>query len=135
MHKVFPANIDKLYDMLNSIRIECYEAGLEPSYILKIELAAEEALVNIIQYGYPGQKGNIEIECLIDHDLGLKIIIKDQGLSYNPLKKPMKDDPHSTEDPGGYGIFFIRKLMDEVGYRRENNLNVLTLFKRIPRIS
>lgn len=134
MHKVFPADIDKLYDMLNSIRIECYEAGFEPSYISKIELAAEEALVNIIQYGYPGQKGVIDIECLIDQRSGLKIVIKDQGVSYNPLKT-IKNDPHSKEDPGGYGVFMIRKLMDEVGYRRENDLNILTLFKKLPRAS
>lgn len=135
--KGFPAKMESLYDMLAFVREEAQRAGFSPKYISKIELASEEALVNIISYAYePGLAGPeaaIDIECTFLSAGGLKIQLKDQGKAYNPLDYDGKFNPGRPLDDklGGYGIFFITKLMDQVTYERDGSYNVLTLIKRI----
>lgn len=133
--KGFPAKINALYDMLAFVREEAGLAGFSPQDIPKIELAAEEALVNIISYGYPTEcAGNpsIEIESSYLASGGIRLQIRDQGIPYNPLENKTGYNPASTDDNvGGYGIFFITNLMDEVTYAREQSTNLLTLVKFI----
>lgn len=136
MSRIFPASVECLYDMLSYIKEETKQAGFSPKLIEKIELAAEEAIINIIKYGYHNSKGQIEIAIQrIYSPLGgrtVKIELRDKGIPYNPLMSPPKVDvkaPLEQRTLGGYGIFFILKIMDEVDYRRENDLNILTLTK------
>lgn len=132
MDKTFPASLDRLYEMLHFIREQAAIAEFDESEISKIELAVEETLVNIITYGYPKRSGIIEINCSPSVANGIKIIIKDKGLAYNPLTNAKKFDPAASLEKrsiGGYGIFFILKIMDEVDYKRVETYNVLTLTK------
>lgn len=131
MIKNYAASLDKLYEMLHYVREYARKAGFDDSASVKIELAAEEALVNIISYGYPNTSGHISISCVIQEE-GLKIVIQDNGIPYNPLTNAKLFDPTSPLElrgVGGYGIFFILKIMDEVKYNRENHSNILTLIK------
>jgi anti-sigma regulatory factor (Ser/Thr protein kinase) len=132
----FQAKMESLYDMLAFVREEAHRAGFIPKYISKIELASEEALVNIISYAYSDDKmvdAVIEIECSYLPEGGIKILLKDRGQEYNPLDYHGKYNPKNPTDTkvGGYGIFLITKLMDHVHYERDNGYNVLTLIKRI----
>jgi len=132
--KTFPASLDSLYEMLAFIRVQAIAADFHPSCISQIELAAEEALVNIVSYGYPTSSGNIEIECQVKNEdfRALQIIIRDQGVPYDPLSSfvERKEIPAiEKRKPGGYGVFFILKIMDEVHYKREGDTNVLILVK------
>lgn len=134
MNKCFPANLKHLYDMLDFVRLHAQNCGFEVAYINKIELATEEVLVNIINYGYPETEGAVEIQCSFSGQEGLKIVIKDGGIPYNPLKDKKTFNLQSALEErsvGGYGIFFILSLMDEVVYAREENFNVLTLKKHL----
>lgn len=134
--KQFPASLDYLYKMLAFVRDYAEEAGFGTKDMSKIELAAEEAIVNIISYGYhPAQEGQIEISCAAPNPQSVKIMIKDNGIPYNPLahaKEEMRRlHPNLNEcTVGGYGIYFIMKMMDEVNYQREQDFNVLTLLKK-----
>ena len=130
--KKFPASLDNLYEMLGYISDYTKEQGFSKDWISKIELAFEEALVNIISYGYPNQKGIIELACTIPKSGGITIAIYDVGVPYNPLTNPIKFDPSDsieTRGIGGYGIFFILKVMDEVEYKREGGKNILLMTK------
>lgn len=135
MKKSFPAELNKLYEMLDFIRNQALEAGFDSCYVNKIELATEEVLVNIINYGYPKEQGQIAIQCVLTANSDLEITIKDEGIPYNPLKTEINCNCQASLDDraiGGYGIFFILNLMDEVVYTREENVNVLTLKKFQP---
>jgi len=102
--------------------------GFRQEKISKIELATEEALVNVFRYAYPEQPGDVEMICrLKGKRLAIQII--DSGIPFDATAMP---DPkvaggvHERE-PGGLGILLMKKVMDEVRYRRENDRNILTL--------
>lgn len=129
--KTFPAELDQLYEMLGFVK-EQARALVNPEYIVKIELAMEEVIVNIITHGYSLQQGSIEIACMPAESQGIKIIVKDQGIPYNPLVNANKltaTMPKGGPLLRGYGIYFILRIMDEVEYNRENECNCLTLVK------
>lgn len=132
MTKTYPASLDSLYEMLHFIRRHAQEADFDETEVVKIELAVEEALVNIINYGYPNTVGHISITCSRSEEEGIRFVIQDKGIPYNPLTNPNIFDPNSPLElrgVGGYGIFFILKIMDEVKYDREGSFNILTLTK------
>lgn len=132
MDKSFPASLDQLGEMLKYIREQAKKTGFREPLLSEIELASEEALVNIISYGYPEERGNIEISCIQSDGEKLKIVILDHGIPFNPLTLAKKYDLLGSAELmalGGLGINFILKLMDEVSYLRENNSNIMTLIK------
>ena len=134
MNKIFAAQLDNLYEMLLFIRNQAEALGFDEIEISKIELAAEEALVNIISYGYPVEPGQIDISCEKSYKNSLKIRIKDDGVPFNPLtncKEHNPEAPIEARSVGGYGVFFIMKIMDEVEYKRENDHNILVMVKNI----
>ena len=107
-------------------------AGFTVKRINEIELAAEEALVNIFKYAYPRTDGDIVLGCRNEHDVGFILEISDNGVPFNILEVP---DPDMTPDIsdreiGGLGVFFIKKMVDETRYRRKGNSNILTLVFR-----
>lgn len=134
MNNIFAAHLDNLYEMLLFIRKQAESQGFDEIEISKIELAAEEALVNIISYGYPVTHGQIDISCEKAYKNSLKITIKDDGIPFNPLTNCKEHDPDApieARSVGGYGVFFIMKIMDEVEYKRENDHNILVMIKNI----
>lgn len=124
--KTFPAKLDKLHNMLQFVIDYAKTVNFDHNHLLKIELALEEALVNIINYGYAKRHGFIEIHCGALDRGGVCIVLKDQGVAFNPLEQP---DPSGHSDVGGYGLFLIRNVMDEIKYHRENETNILSLVK------
>lgn len=133
MVKTFEADLRFLYAMLAFVTEEARSVGFSPEQSQKIELALEEALVNIIEYGYSSEKGFIEISCEKHQPTGIAITIKDTAPPYNPLNAPKPPENEVSiehRSVGGYGIHFIVTLMDEVNYRYDNG-NVLTLTKRL----
>lgn len=132
MAKTFPASLDHLSEMLVFIKNEAENAGFNDVEVVKIELAVEEALVNIINYGYPDLAGCITISCNMTPKGSLQVVIKDNGIPFNPLTNPrafsLENFSDETKD-GGYGIFLILKIMDEVKYEWLDNSNILTLQK------
>lgn len=132
MIKQFPASLEHLYEMLEFVRTYALITGFDLHNVIKIELAAEEALVNIINYAYEEPSGNIYIQCQKPDVPGVKIIIKDKGFPFNPLTSIRRlnlNDPLEIRTLGGYGVFFILKIMDQVEYRREDDMNVLIMTK------
>jgi len=98
--------------------------------IPRVELAVEEALVNIIRYAYGGQTGDIELRGGIADDQRFVIDILDSGVPFDVCTLPKPDIHCSVRDRkvGGLGVFLIQRMVDELLYRREGGKNVLTMF-------
>lgn len=123
------AKIEHLGNLIEFVASHAEMAGFTVNRINEIELAAEEVLVNIFQYAYPGTDGDVGIECRIEDDVRLVLVISDNGTPFNILEVP---DPDVTADIsdreiGGLGVFFVKEMVDEARYRRKGNSNILTL--------
>lgn len=127
-----PAKIEYLERLIEFVADHAEMAGFTVNRITQIELAAEEVLVNIFQYAYPRTDGDVVIDCRSEDDVGLILEISDNGTPFNILEVP---DPDVTADisereVGGLGVFLVKKMADEVRYRRRGKSNILTLVFR-----
>ncbi len=111
------------------------EYGLSPTLSNTLNLALEEALVNVIQYAYPaGTTGAISLTASVSTDTKvLTFTLRDKGIAFNPLEASAPDITLGVEDRpiGGLGIFLVKQLMDSVSYQRLGDENVLTMGKSI----
>ena len=85
MKRVFPGSMDYLRQMLQFIRDEIEVENFENGLAAQVELALEEAIVNIIKHGYVQSTGNIEIRCMHLPQKGIRLELIDTGIPYNPL--------------------------------------------------
>jgi anti-sigma regulatory factor (Ser/Thr protein kinase) len=101
----------------------------------EIRLMAEEALTNVMKYGYDDSKRPsilAEVQVAI-HVQEVVLEIRDRGTAFDPLSAPSPDvdAPPESRKEGGLGILLLRTFADEVHYRREGDANVLSLKKRL----
>ena len=79
-----------------------------------ITLAVDEAITNIIKHSYMSAfDKKIEIDVKFGSDY-LKLVLRDYGKKVDP--KTIKSRDLKDVKPGGLGVFFIKKIMDEVSY-------------------
>lgn len=130
---VLPNDIETIPQMSEFVEEVCDELNIDMQLVLKLNLAIEEAVVNVMQYAYPQDtQGKVEIEA-IGNERRLKVIIRDYGIPFDPTKKERVDITLSAEERpiGGLGIHLVRKIMDSVNYEYTNNMNILTLRKNL----
>jgi serine/threonine-protein kinase RsbW len=108
--------------------------GLPPKRVAEIELAVEEALVNICHYAYRHQAGEVELRCIRDGAQQFRIEIIDAGEPFNILTLPPPDLTADIDQRplGGLGVLLIRSLVDKICYCREGNRNILQLVVQLP---
>jgi len=99
--------------------------------IYKVELSLVEMCSNIMRYAYPSDRGEIIVSAW--HEEGrFYLEVRDSGVPFDPrqVKRPTLEEMISREQMGGLGIFLARKLMDGFLYRREDDQNVLVMYKK-----
>ena len=109
-------------------------AGLDDRSIYHCQLAVDEACTNIIEHGFAGQKdGQITLMTGIENHKMFVITIADNSPAFNPLTYEEPDPTRNLEERkgGGWGIYFIKKLMDVIDYRHFDGKNHLALYKKI----
>lgn len=105
-----------------------------PRSVLDLSLACEELVVNIVNYGYPvGSEGIIEVELRASKN-EVEIRLADRGKPFDPFQSadPLDLLEMDVEERpiGGLGIFFVKRLMDEVHYEYGDGMNRVRLLKR-----
>ena len=132
MKKIFSAEDHNLDHVLEFVREKLEENNANIKLIMTIPLAIEEIFVNVAHYAYKGAKGDFEIDLNFKDD-NIIITVEDSGVEFNPLAKEDPDIHLSAEDRkiGGLGIYMVKKIMDNVEYKRENDKNILILTKKI----
>ena len=95
----------------------------------KVNLVLEELAINTINHGH--DEGLHEITVTFNStDEALTIDVVDDGKPFDPLHDapiPDVNAPIHERPIGGLGVYLVRKLMDELTYRREEGRNHLTL--------
>jgi serine/threonine-protein kinase RsbW len=110
----------------------CRRHGLPGSTQGELNLALEEIVMNVIQYGRPeSPQGAIRLSLCLD---GGEIVatVADRGAPFNPLLAPEPDLSADLEhrSVGGLGIHLARRLVNGMEYERREGENRLTLRKR-----
>jgi serine/threonine-protein kinase RsbW len=124
--------IDELTRIASFLDETGEEWGLSTTLVMSLNLVMEEALTNIILYGFEkGSKHTIEIDFKKESN-NLLITISDDGHKYDPTLKADPDITLSADERpvGGLGIFLIKKIMDKVEYKRKGSRNILILTKK-----
>jgi sigma-B regulation protein RsbU (phosphoserine phosphatase) len=122
--------VPKLAEFMDNV---CEAMGFDSATTMKMNLAIEEAVVNVMNYAYPeGTTGAVNIEVQAN-DVRLKFVISDSGKYFDPTNVATADTTLSAEERsiGGLGIYLVRQLMDSVNYERIGGFNVLTLRKKL----
>jgi anti-sigma regulatory factor (Ser/Thr protein kinase) len=98
-----------------------------------LNLVLEEVISNTILYGYEDTNTHqIDVQISLQGQM-LILQIKDDGKPFNPLEAPDPDieKPIEEREIGGLGIYLVRRLMDELAYKREDGENVLVMKKQL----
>lgn len=135
---VFIAQFESLDGIREFVGNAAEDSGLKARDVYAVQMAVDEACSNIIEHAYGGECQNeIKVSCFFEPD-ALTIQIIDCGERFNPLEVPEPDLNASLEerDAGGLGLFFMRKLMDEVHFSFDQDVNaentgcnILTMIK------
>ena len=99
--------------------------GMERKALKKYEVAAEEAIVNILHYS---QANDIEI-VLNSQDSAFTIQLMDDGLPFDPTEHTPNNKTIDERQIGGMGIHLIRQIVDEMHYERKKEKNILRMVK------
>lgn len=121
------------FDLFSNFIESCLsKAGIINHDNPNILLASEEIIVNIIDYAFLKDKGNLLIN-FSHNDNKIEISFTDSGQPFNPLELPETDInlPLEERGLGGYGVLIVKKLMDSVLYENINGKNHLTIIKHI----
>lgn len=115
----------------NALADFAQQNGIEDSVVQKIKVAFDELLNNTISYGYKDEHEHV-IEVGVDLLEGrLRVTIADDATPFNPLSEetPNTELGIDEREIGGLGIHLVRKMMDEVTYKRGIDKNLITLIK------
>jgi len=107
--------------------------NLSGEVMYDVRLALEEVVSNIIRYGFEDDYGHqISIQIHLQGEI-LTLQIKDDGKPFNPLevKSTNLEKPFDEREEGGMGVYIVRRLMDELKYKRAEGNNVLLLRKNL----
>lgn len=126
--------IEQVASVCNWVVQVAEDVGLPVKDVNHLELAVDEAVTNIIEHAYGNGSADKPIEIIIYKDpKRFKVTIVDEGPPFDPLTLDEPDPTASIEDRniGGWGLFFIKKVMDTVDYRYAANKNHLIMEKHI----
>jgi len=128
VERVFAAEVERIPDVIALIAGEAGAWGLHPRRLMQLELAVEEAVVNICLYAYEVPPGELLVR-IEPGETRFVVELIDEGVPFDPLAVEEPDVRIDAADRpiGGLGIFLVRRVMDEVSYLRDGTRNILRL--------
>jgi serine/threonine-protein kinase RsbW len=104
------------------------EAGAPAEKVARLDLAIEEWATNVCRYAYRGENGSVWVAVRRDGD-AIFVELSDEGSPFDPTAaaEPDVSMPLSERSPGGLGLLLMRRMVDELNYRRDGHRNVVTL--------
>ena len=132
---IFPASYESLESIGELSTQAATEAGFDANAAYEVQLAVDEAATNIIEHAYGGEgRGDIFISYEIAPET-LILRLHDHGKPFDPklVKNPKLHLKLEEVSPRGLGIFWMRRLMDEVRFEfSSDGGNTLTMIKNRP---
>lgn len=123
-------NIAQVTEFINA-RLET--VGCETRTQRLIDVAIDELFSNIARYAYAPQTGMATIRIDVNQELRtVEISFLDAGTPYNPLthEDPVSGLTCKERKEGGFGIYIVKKSMDDIRYEYADGYNVTTIVKK-----
>lgn len=100
--------------------------------LAQINIAVDEIYSNIVNYAYGDGVGKASVAVESAGENTVRVTFEDSGIPYDPLAKPDPDVTLSAEERkiGGLGIFIVKKTMDSMEYKYEDDKNILAIVKK-----
>ena len=136
LHLKLRAQLEELHNIESALEKAGQSQGWDQGLVYQIHLVLEELAVNTVNYGFrdAADRSQGSIEILISEQTdSLRIDYLDNGTPFNPFEEapePDVDTGIAERRTGGLGVHFVRTMMDEVGYKREGDKNLIRLSKR-----
>jgi anti-sigma regulatory factor (Ser/Thr protein kinase) len=107
------------------------EVGVPPERVARLNLAIEEWATNVCRYAYRGGNGSVWVAVGREGPT-LVVELSDEGSPFDPTAaaEPEVSVPLSERSPGGLGLLLMRRMVDELRYRRDGHRNVVTFAVR-----
>lgn len=106
------------------------QQGWSQASAFRLSLCMDEALSNILMYGFPGraEAGAIDLAALQGPGV-LAVDIVDDGVAFDPTLSVSPDLASSLDEAkvGGHGLRLMRHYLQGIQYRREHDRNLLRL--------
>jgi anti-sigma regulatory factor (Ser/Thr protein kinase) len=123
-----PAIVDSFPELFEFVAETEKKNDFPEMRVEEIQRALEVAFKNILAYSYKGRSGEISITCKYDSWGKFMIVITDAGDPSNVL---LADGVFADEDEPGdkerkTWAKLIKKLIENVEYKRADSLNILT---------
>jgi len=132
----FEAVLQNLEPITQFIKAFMEGSALPEEQIYHFEVSADEHVSNLIEHAFKNRSHPlIGITCREDADK-TQVIISDDSAGFDPRNYSVPDlenQPIYEIPPGGFGNYFICKLMDDVEYIHHpyvKNELILTMLKR-----
>ncbi len=127
------AHLEDISVVTEFVETELEKLNCPMKAVIQINVAIDEIFSNIVRYGYKDTEGPITVKLIAKEDeKSVRIRFEDEGIPYNPLTRDDPDVTLSAEERsiGGLGIFMVKKTMDDIKYKYENDKNILTIEKK-----
>ena len=105
--------------------------GCTPEERSELEIILDEVAGNIVRHsGATAFRVVVEFH---DSPRRVQLVLSDDGCAFDPLARPDPDTTLSADERpiGGLGILMVKRLSDEVLYKRSRNRNFLIVEKRL----
>ena len=106
---------------------------LSKKCLFEINLGLDELFTNIISYGFEDQSEHQVKFTFAKVKDTLVVKVEDDGVPFNPLEvaSPNISKDLDSINIGGMGFHLVKKMMDDIDYRRDEGKNKLILTKCI----
>jgi anti-sigma regulatory factor (Ser/Thr protein kinase) len=129
------AGLDHLAGVRAFVRAQVAAAGEDDEMTADLVQAVDELVCNIVDHGYAGRPGEIEVAFVATPDeIGFRI--RDDAPTFDPtgVPEPPLDEPLARRRLGGMGVHLARALTDGFAHRiLPTGGNEVTVTKRRPR--
>ncbi|WP_224249646.1 ATP-binding protein [Hyalangium gracile] len=136
LHLALTSEPDSVRKAAEALRALLSALGCGPEAMAEIELCAVEAMNNVIEHAYGSRPGQpFELKAWKDAS-GLVLELRDEGASLpaGALSRPslpaVDPEARDTLPEGGWGLYILRELMDEVAYEALPSGNRMRLVRR-----
>jgi len=114
-----PCDLSYLRIVQTFVREVARQFGFSGDDLYKIELALEEGVTNVMEHAFADDDEPNPFDIICERvKLGMRIIIKEKGIPFDPRQLPHFDPIKNIEQasPSGMGLFLMRESMDEVAF-------------------